>query len=70
MTEEQADKESHIPVGAIVKITSVPYEARKQQSMLVGYKFRVVDNEWGVYTLSCPLDFTFYDEHLEIVKES
>ena len=59
-----------IPVGSIVKIVAVPYEAQKQHNLLIGYKFRVVDNEWGVYTLSCPFDCTFYEEHLEVVKES
>lgn len=59
----------HIPIGSTVKIVAVPYEAQKQHHMLIGYKFRVVDNEWGVYTLSCPLDYTFYEEHLELVKE-
>ena len=59
-----------IPVGSTVKIVAVPYEAQKQHNLLIGYKFRVVDNGWGVYTLSCPFDYTFYEEHLEIVKES
>lgn len=59
-----------IPVGSIVKVVAIPYEAQKQHNMLLGYKFRVVDNEWGVYTLSCPFDYTFYEEHLEVVKES
>ena len=59
-----------IPVGSTVKVVAVPYEAQKQHHILIGYKFRVVDNELGVYTLSCPLNITFYEEHLEIVKES
>ena len=59
-----------IPVGATVEVVAIPYEAQKLHNLLLGYKFRVLDNEWGVYTLSCPFDITFYEEHLKFVKEN
>jgi hypothetical protein len=60
--------ENHIPIGTRVRVLSVPYEAVKHFEMLVGYIFRVVDNEHGNYTLSDPFGYTFWHYHLEEIS--
>ncbi len=56
-----------IPIGAKVLVKSVPYEAQVHFDMLEGFIFRVVENEFGNYTLSDPFGYTFWDYHLEVI---
>jgi hypothetical protein len=58
-----------LPIGTKVRIISLPYEAARHFSLLVGYVFRVVDNAHGNYTLSDPLGYIFWHYHLEEICE-
>ena len=61
-------EEIKFPIGSKVRIVKVPaYATTKAQSaLLLGYVYRVVDNEYGVYILSCPVDVTFLKSILRL----